>query len=647
MRFGITTPIYYVNSTPHIGTAASTLAADVTARYQKMHGKETFFLTGTDENGQKVLEAATQAGRDPHAFVDDISQRFVEVWRNLNIEYDDFIRTTEPRHVAGVQAFFKVLQETGNVYTGKYEGWYDVSSETYYKESDLVDGKSPDGNEVRWVSEENYFFRLSAFGERLLQHIEANPQFLIPEIRKNEVVSFIKQGLRDVCISRNNNGWGIPVPGDSSQVIYVWFDALINYITAAGWPEPGWEERWPAEVEWMAKDIFTRFHATLWPAMLMGANLPLPKTLIGHAWILFGGEKISKSKGNAVTPAELISSLKALVPISDDLATDACRFAIASFLSYDSDSTFSMDEFYRRYNAQLANDLGNVVNRTLAMTNRFLNGEIPKCEVEPAAREALDTATHSIQVAYDEYRIDRALAGISLFVSGLNGYIDSRAPWALAKAESPELPAVMRSLLVSLRTIEGAIRPIMPAAADSIAHQLNLPPMTDWKEIGTEGSVPGGKRVGEPIPMFPRIDLNAVKPQPSLEEKKMNSAIPEPKPAAPTMAAAPDQITIEDFAKVQLRVARIVEAEPLEGSDKLMKLQVAIAEEKRQIIAGIRKNYAPEDLIGRQIVVVANLKPAKLRGAESQGMLLAATDEEGGAILLEPDKEAPEGARVK
>ncbi len=324
-KYTITTPIYYVNSVPHIGTALTTLAADVTARYQKMRGRDVFFLTGTDENGLKVKEAAEKVGKDPMQFVDEISAKFREIWPGLYIEFDDFIRTTEPRHKAAVQRFFEILKDKGFIYTGTYEGWYDVSSETFFKEADLVDGLSPDGNPVRWVKEDNYFFKMSAFQDRLLAHIEANPNFILPESRKNEVLSFVRQGLRDVCISRSNPGWGIPVPGDDSQVIYVWVDALINYVTATGWPKEGWQDYWPAEVQWMGKDILTRFHATLWPAMLMGAELPLPEVLIGHAWLMMGEEKISKSKGNVVAPLELAAALSTRSGCSPEVAVDAVR----------------------------------------------------------------------------------------------------------------------------------------------------------------------------------------------------------------------------------------------------------------------------------------------------------------------------------
>lgn len=641
-KYTITTPIYYVNSVPHIGTALTTLASDVTARYQKMRGREVFFLTGTDENGLKVKEAAEKAGRDPHEFVKEISDKFAEIWPGIYIEFDDFIRTTEDRHRIAVQRFVSILQEKGHIYTGKYEGWYDVSSETFYKESDLVDGKSPDGNEVRWVEEENYFFRMSTFEQPLLDHIEKHPNFILPESRRNEVVSFIKQGLRDISISRHNPGWGIPFPNDDSKVVYVWFDALINYVAATAWPAEGWEDKWPAEVQWMGKDILTRFHATLWPAMLLGVGLPLPDTLVGHGWLLMGGAKISKSLGNVVAPVELAQDLAARSGCSEAVAIDAVRYYMAAVMPFDSDATFTHDDFDLKYNTDLANDLGNALNRSLAMSHKFVDGIIPDGPAEAEALEAIATAKAGFDSAFLEFRVDRATTAAMNLVRFLNKYIDTRAPWALAKNQDPALAGVLRSMLLVLRSAEGLLRPIVPKTADAIAEQLGLAPLRDWFEIGSESTLPAGTKLQAPQPIFPRLDL---KKQAANTAKPVEKPKPEPKKMEETKPTEP--ISIEDFMKVQLRVARIVEAEPLEGSDRLLKLQVAIGEEKRQIVAGIRKSYDPIDLIGRQIVVVYNLKPAKLRGVESQGMLLAATDADGGAILLQPDKEAPEGTGVK
>lgn len=642
-RYYVTTPIYYVNSVPHVGHALTMLACDICKRYQVMRGQEAYFLTGTDENGLKVYEAAQKAGEDPIAFVDRISQTFRECADLLNIKYDVFFRTTSPEHRRAVQRVVEILREKGHLYLDKYEGWYDVSSETFVKESEVVDGKSPDGNPVTWVEEENWFFRLSAFGDRLLAKIEEEPKWLIPEGRKNEVVSFIKQGLRDVSITRNNPGWGIPLPWDETKVVYVWFDALINYLAATGWPDEGWETLWPADVHWMAKEIFTRFHATMWPAMLMALDLPLPKHVAAHGWFVFGDSKMSKSLGNVIAPDELLKFYEERAGVKPELAIDVVRFSLARSLPYSNDTNYTREEVARIYNADLVNDLGNALNRSLTMAHKFVNGVVPDGPCEQEALDAVARFKAAFEAAMDELRLDEAVAaGIDL-VRFLNKYIDVRAPWALAKNEDPALPAVVRSMLFCLRSAEGLLRPIIPTACDELAAQLMLSPLTEWDRIGDESTLPGGHTVGQPTPMYPRLDkkiMEELKPQ--AEEKP---AAPKPAKEKPKFEP-PAQIEFTDFMKVNLRVARIIEAEPLEGSDKLMKLQVMIGEEKRQIVAGIKKKYGAMDLIGRQVIVVANLKPAKLMGHESQGMLLAADDVDGAPILLQPDAEAPDGTSV-
>ncbi len=640
----IVTAIPYVNSTPHIGTLLTTLTGDVTARYFRMRGDDVFFVAGTDENGLKIKEAAEAQGRDPHEFVREISGRFIEIFKEFAIEEDEFVRTSEPTHVAAAQAFFARLQENGHIYKGKYEGWYDVSTETFFKEEDIKDGLSPDGNPVRWTSEENYFFRLSSFTDRIREHIEANPGFIVPESRRNEVLSFMKDGLRDLTVSRQNPGWGIPIPGDDSQVIYVWFDALINYVTATGWPNEGYEDKWPPIVQWLGKDILTRFHATLWPAMLMGVGLPLPETVAAHAWIVLGsGEKISKSKGNAVVPGELAAALAERSGCTPELARDAVRHYLMAIMPFENDTAFTQEEFDRRYNTDLANDLGNALNRSLSMAHRYLGGVVPEGPAEDEALQAIAAAKLVYETAMEGFRLEQASAAAFGLVRFLGKYTDTRAPWALAKAEDPALSAVLRSMLLCIRAAEGLVRPEMPRAADAVAAQLGLPALTEWSGIGEESSLPVGHTLGQPQPLFPRLEI--AKPAPQPQQPKTKNQQPK---MADTPAPAPEGIiTIADFQKVQFRVARVLEAEPVEGSDKLLKLQVVVGEERRQIVAGIRANYTPDDLIGRQVVVVFNLKPAKLRGVESQGMLLAANDADGGAILLQPDKEAPEGAQVR
>ncbi|MFI5385221.1 MAG: methionine--tRNA ligase [Fimbriimonadales bacterium] len=651
MKTTIVTAIPYVNSTPHIGTLLTDLAGDITARYFRMRGDDVFFTAGTDENGLKIKEAADAAGEDPFKFADRIAGRFIEVFKTFEIGYDEFVRTTEPRHRRASQELFKRLKESGYVYEDTYEGWYDVSTETYFKESELVDGKSPDGNEVRRMSEKNYFFKLSAFQDRLLDAYKSGKIKIVPESRLNEVVSFIEQGLRDACISRSNPGWGIPVPGDESQVIYVWFDALINYITGAGWPDPEYEGKWPAKVQWLGKDILTRFHATLWPAMLMGIGLDVPETLATHGWILSGtGEKLSKSKGTMIEPVPLAAELAPRAGCSMELAVDAVRYYLAATMPFENDYTFTYEDFDKRYNSDLANDIGNALNRSLAMAHKFVGGVVPDAPLEAEALAAVRAACKAYEAAMGGYRIDEAARAAVDLVRGLNKYIDTRAPWALAKKGDPALGSVLRSMLFWLRASEALLRPLAPALSDAMARQLGLAPQTSWSAICEESSMPAGTKLEQPAPIYPRLDLKAkgeTVMNMAVESESGKQAVIPPQPSLQREGAAGGEISIEDFMKVQLKLGRVLEAEPLEGSDKLLKLQVVIGEEKRQIVAGIKKNYAPEDIVGMQVVVVANLKPAKLRGTESQGMLLAAVDAEGGAILLTPEKEAPEGAQVR
>ena len=641
-KSSIMTAIPYVNSTPHIGNVLDLLCGDMTARYLRMRGEDVFFQVGTDENGLKIKEAAEKAGEDVHAFVDKISQRFADIFKGLKISNDSFVRTTSAEHVAASQALFAKLQANGYIYEGTYEGWYDVSSETFFKEEELVDGKSPDGNEVRWVSEQNYFFKLSAFEKPLQEAYASGAIKVVPENRQNEVLSFMKQGLRDVCVSRSNPGWGIPVPGDASQVIYVWFDALICYLTSTGWPNPGWEDKWPPVVQWLGKDILTRFHATMWPAMLMGIGAPIPPVVVAHGWILIGADKISKSRGNVVEPLVLADELASRAGISLETAVDALRWYEASTMSFENDSTFTFDDFDLRFNSDLANDFGNALNRSLSMAHKFVNGTVPMDPPEPDALRAIAEAKSQCEAAMVDFRIDRYAESAIGLIRYLNKAVDTWAPWALAKSGDPRLPGVVRSMLLCVRAAEGLFAPIMPDATRMVSSQLGLEPLLDWNLIGLEASLPGGTALGQPLPIFPRLEIKKAVPAAiSVSDQKEKPKVKEEKKSGPA-----EQIEFQEFMKINLRVARIVEAERVEGSEKLMKLQVTIGEERRQIIAGIAKKYAPIDLIGRQIVVVANLKPAKLMGQESQGMLLAADDADGAPILLQPEHEAPDGTSV-
>lgn len=637
-RYTITTPIYYVNSVPHIGTALTTLAADVNARYRRMHGEEVHFLTGTDENATKVAEAAEAAGKEPQAFVDEISEEFRRIWAGLGIRYDDFIRTTEERHRRVVAEVWTRLLDAGHIYPGEYKGWYDVTTETLYSESELIDGKSPDGNDVRAVSEPGYYFRLSAFADRLLQHIEQNREFIIPETRKNEVVAFIKQGLRDVYVTRENKGWGIPVPGDESRVIYVWFDALINYISAIGWPDGDWETYWPAAAQWMGKDILVRFHATIWPAMLMGLGLPLPKTLIGHGWVLMGDRKISKSLGNVVRPLELAEELAERAGCPGDLAVDAVRWHMARTLPFENDTSFSQDEFDGRYNSELVNVISNGVHRVISMTHSFCDGVVPDAAPDEEAIARCLEAREAYFDAMNRFRIEQATERALEVGRMLNAYIDAQKPWDLKKSgDSERLHRVMRTMLWKVRFLEALVAPIAPTLAARLASLLNLQPATAFADVSVETSVPTGERVAEPVATYVRLAKASGRPAGATREEK---GAPKPEPQSD------ETISIEEFLKVKLRVARVLDAAPVEGADKLMRLELIVGEERRQVLAGIRPQYAPEDLIGRQVVLVANLAPRKMRGFESQGMILAADGPDGEAILLQPDKEAPDGTSV-
>ena len=632
----VCTAIPYVNSTPHIGNILTDLCGDITARYLRLRGHDVFFQVGTDENGLKIKEAAEAAGRDVHEYVREIAGRFREIFDEVGISYDAFIRTTDLQHIVATQSLFRALQDNGHIYLGTYEGWYDVSTETFFREEDLVEGKSPDGNEVRWVSEENYFFRLSAFGDRLLELVEHNPSFVRPENRRREVLSFIQQGLRDVCITRKNPGWGVPVPGRDDLVVYVWFDALVNYISVTGYPKPGYERLWPSRVQWVGKDILTRFHATLWPAMLMGAGLPVFETVVAHGWVLLGGDKMSKSKGNVVRPLELADELAERAGIGRAIAVDAVRHYLSATMSLEADSTFTYEDFDLRYNADLANDLGNALNRTLAMAHRFGGGVVPEALVEQEALDAVENARIAYEAAMSEYQLPKASEAAFGLVRFLNKYIDTRAPWALAKTGDPALGGVLRSMLTCIKAVEGLVRPFLPRVADQIAAQLGSQATLDWEDLG---HIEPGKALGTPQPIFPRLEIQKVAPAP--KEKKAKSE----KKGKPAFEV-PAEIELAEFMRVNLRVGRIVEAEPVEGSAKLVKLQVMVGPEKRQVVAGIRTNYEPIDLIGRQVVVVVNLKPATLMGLESRGMVLAADGPDGAAILVQPDVETPEGTSV-
>ncbi|MCE5315348.1 MAG: methionine--tRNA ligase [Armatimonadota bacterium] len=642
----ITTPIYYVNDVPHIGNAYTTIIADVVSRYHKLKGERAFLLTGTDEHAIKVAQAAGDKGLPTKEFVDGLVEKFKQVWASLDVQYDDFIRTTEPRHINVVHAIFSRLLEQGDIYKGEYQGWYCVPCETFLAESDLVEGKCPEcGRAVEWVQEENYYFKLSAYSDKLLDYIESHPGFLQPEFRKNEVVSFIKQGLRDVSITRDNKGWGITVPGDESKVIYVWFDALINYISAIGYlsDDEKFNSLWPADLQLMGKDIFVRFHCTFWPAMLMALGLEQPKTLFGHGFWTINGEKISKSKGNAISPAKLADDLAAESGASRGVCLDAVRYFVAREVTFGVDGDFSIASFRNRFNSDLANDLGNLLNRTLSMLNKYFDGRIPDPKgFSGGLKETIAQTAKTAEEYCDKFEFTRALEAIWQMIGAGNKFVNDMKPWELEKqGKTDELAGVLYSALEVARAAAIMISPFMPATSVEIARQLGIADefaSLTWADtIAGNPFKPGTKTQG-PDPIFPRLDT----------KKKVEAVKLEPKPEeTPLSEKTEETISYDYFSKLKIRIAEVISAERVEKADKLLKLQVSLGDEQRQIVAGIAQYYEPESLVGKKIVLLANLEPAKIRGIVSNGMLLAATGEDDRAVILTPESDVPAGSKVR
>jgi len=649
-KFYITTPIYYPSSKLHIGHSYTTVAADALARYHRRLGHETYFLTGTDEHGQKIERAAIAEGKTPIQFVDEIVAGIKQLWAALHISYDDFIRTTEPRHTKVVQKIFKQLYDQGDIYKSSYEGWYCTPCETFWIEGKLKEGNlCPDcGRPVEWTKEESYFFRLSKYSDRLLAYIEET-DFIQPSSRKNEMVSFIKQGLEDLCVSRSTVRWGIPVPIDEKQTIYVWIDALSNYITALGWGTENdelYRKFWPADVHLVGKEI-VRFHTIIWPCILMALDLPLPKKVFGHGWLLFGAqaEKMSKSKGNVVDPFALI----------EKYGLDAVRYYLLREVPFGSDGTYTEDAFILRTNTDLANDLGNLLSRTTQMINKFSGGKVP--EADPATDDRVlatlaEQVIREYQEAMDRLEISTALVALWKLVDRANKYIDEQAPWALARdeAKAGQLRSVLYSLAESLRILGVALTPFLIHTPERIWEQLGLDPAQvrtlPWEQAIAWGGLQPGTPIRRGNPLFPRIETpkEETKVEPSTE--KAQETAQAAKVAEPVEGVA--QIEYDDFAKVDLRVAEIVEAERVPKADRLLRLELSVGGERRQIVSGIAQHYAPEELIGKRIILVSNLKPKKLRGIESHGMLLAATAEDGSLSLVTLDKpNFPSGMRVK
>src|SRR5436305_239315 len=666
-KFYITTPIYYVNARPHIGHAYTTIACDTIARRQRLLGADTFFLTGTDEHGQKIERAAQAAGKTPQQYADEISSEFRKLWQRMGISNDDFIRTTEPRHTKRVQELFRQLRDRGFIYKDTYTGQYCVSDELY------VDGAQPGdpcptcGRITETVHEENYFFKLSAFQDKLLE-LYANPEFVRPETRRNEVISFVKSGLRDLSISRSTFSWGIPVPDDPKHVIYVWLDALANYITAIGYGSDNtglFDKFWPANLQMIGKEI-VRFHCVYWPAFLMVAGLPLPQRILAHGWLLFEENKMWKSRGNIVRAETIV----------DVLGADALRYFLLREVVFGQDGSFSFDALVQRYNADLANGLGNLASRTLTMITRYFRGEVPYPSRTSSRKPADDAVAQSAAKLISEYhslfedrQFSRALEAAWGLVASVDKYIVENEPWALGEKQDEEsrarLATVLYTCAEALRIVTALAHPVIPEATAKIWTQLGLGeikkyPLQDLRW----GQLHLGTKLGKIEPVFPRADKSAVERMQKMEDEGRTAAVatetrtvlPEAPPAVGTQAAvspqasatAPDgKISIDEFAKVELRVGQVKFAEKVKGADKLLRLEVDLGTEMRQVVAGIAESYAPETLIGRKVVIVANLAPRKLRGLESNGMIVAASPEGGKAILASFLEDVPIGARLK
>lgn len=642
-KFYITTPIYYPSDKLHIGHSYCTVATDTMARYKRLRGYDVKFLTGTDEHGQKIERIAEKQGITPKQYVDKIVSGIKDLWKELDISYDHFIRTTDDYHVKSVQKIFKQLYDQGDIYKSEYEGWYCTPCESFYTDVQLVDGKCPDcGREVERLKEESYFFRLSKYQDRLIKYIEEHPEFIQPQTRQNEMINnFLKPGLEDLCVSRTSFNWGIPVTFDPKHIVYVWVDALTNYITALGYgsdDDSEFKKYWPADVHVVGKEI-VRFHTIIWPAMLMALDLPLPKQVFGHGWLIIDGGKMSKSKGNVVDPKVLV----------DRYGVDAIRYFLLREIAFGQDGNFTNEVLIQRINSDLANDLGNLVSRTVGMIEKYFDGKIPsdreETEFDASLKDTAKAVTEKVDTLLDKMLFSDALTEIWTLIRRSNKYVDETQPWVLAKDDSQKakLANVLYNLSEAIRIVSVLIQPFMPNTPKLIWKQLGVSEgeATTWDSAKTWGVLPADTVYTKGDVIFPRIDMKKelAELEAAMKAAQAASVANQEKKAGEEQKEEPvPEITIDDFNKIKLKVGTVIASEKMPGSKKLLKNQIKIGNETRQILSGISPNYTPEEMVGKKVIVLTNLPPRKMMGEMSYGMILVAEDENGELSLASVDK---------